>query len=75
MNIQNLKRKAQYALATVATAVLAAPAMAEDTLLGQVKTEISGYKSEVLALGGIIVGISIAFALIRLGKRGGNSVG
>lgn len=75
MNIHNVKRKGQYALATVATAVLAAPAMADDSLLGQVTTEISGYKGEVLALGAVIVGISIAFALIRLGKRGGNSVG
>ncbi|RPD83021.1 hypothetical protein EGK75_13675 [Neisseria weixii] len=74
MKFQNLKRKAQTALAATTVAVLSAPAMAEGGILDSVKTEISGYKTEIIALGAIIVGISIAFAVIRIGKRGANSV-
>uniref|UniRef100_A0AAU8B0U9 Major capsid protein n=1 Tax=Dulem virus 50 TaxID=3145761 RepID=A0AAU8B0U9_9VIRU len=74
MNIQNIKRKAQTALAATTVAVLSAPAMADGSLLDTVKTEMSGIKTEVLALGSVVVGISIAFALIRLGKKGANSL-
>lgn len=74
MKIQNLKRKAQSALAATTVAVLSAPVMAETSLMESIKTEISGMKSEVLAIGAIVVGISIAFAVIRIGKRGANSV-
>ena len=74
MNIMKLKNKAKYALATASVALLSAPAMAEGTLLDTVKTEIGGLKG-VLAIGAIVVGISIAFALVRIGKRGANSVG
>lgn len=73
MKFQNLKRKAQTALAATTVAVLSAPVMA-DGILDTVKTEITGYKAEIIALGAIIVGISIAFAVIRIGKRGANSV-
>jgi putative membrane protein len=74
MKFQNFKRKAQTALAATTVAVMSAPAMAEGGILDTVKTEISGYKTEIIALGAIIVGISIAFAVIRVGKRGANSV-
>lgn len=74
MKFQNLKRKAQTALAATTVAVLSAPAMADTSLLTTVKDEISGMKAEVLALGVIVVGISIAFAVMRIGKRGANSV-
>ncbi|HFC8465026.1 TPA: major capsid protein [Neisseria subflava] len=73
MKFQNLKNKAKFALATVAVSALSAPAMA-DGILDAVKTEITGYKTEIIALGAIIVGISIAFAVIRIGKRGANQV-
>nr|DAY03887.1 MAG TPA: putative major coat protein [Inoviridae sp.] len=73
MKFQNLKNKAKYALATVAVSAMSAPVMA-DGILDSVKEEISGYKTEIIALGAIIVGISIAFAVIRIGKRGANQV-
>lgn len=73
MKFQNFKRKAQTALAATTVAVLSAPVMA-DGILDTVKTEISGYKTEIIAMGAIIVGIAVAFAVIRIGKRGANSV-
>lgn len=73
MKFQNLKNKAKYALATVAVSAMSAPVMANG-ILDSVKEEISGYKTEIIALGAIIVGISIAFAVIRIGKRGANQV-
>ena len=75
MKIQNLKGKAKAAVAATAVAVMSAPAMAEDSVLTQVTTELSGLKAEVLALGVVVVGISIAFAVMRIGKRGANSAG
>jgi hypothetical protein len=73
MKFQNLKNKAKYALATVAVSAMSAPVMAEG-ILDTVKQEITGYKAEIIALGVIVVGISIAFAVIRIGKRGANQV-
>lgn len=73
MKFQNLKNKAKYALATVAISAMSAPVMAEG-ILDTVKQEITGYKAEIIALGVIVVGISIAFAVIRIGKRGANQV-
>ena len=73
MKLQNLKNKAKYALATVAVSAMSAPVMAEG-ILDTVKQEITGYKAEIIALGAIVVGISIAFAVIRIGKRGANQV-
>ena len=73
MKFQNLKNKAKYALATVAVSAMSAPVMAEG-ILDTVKEEITGYKAEIIALGAIVVGISIAFAVIRIGKRGANQV-
>lgn len=73
MKFQNLKNKAKYALATVAVSAMSAPVMAEG-IFDTVKQEITGYKAEIIALGVIVVGISIAFAVIRIGKRGANAV-
>ena len=73
MKFQNLKNKAKYALATVAVSAMSAPVMAEG-ILDTVKQEITGYKAEIIALGAIVVGISIAFAVIRIGNRGANAV-
>lgn len=73
MKFQHLKNKAKYALATVAVSAVSAPVMAEG-ILDTVKQEITGYKAEIIALGAIVVGISIAFAVIRIGKRGANQV-
>ncbi|OHP51919.1 hypothetical protein [Neisseria sp. HMSC061B04] len=73
MKFQNLKNKAKYALATVAVSAMSAPVMAEG-ILDTVKQEITGYKAEIIALGAIVVGISIAFAVIRISKRGANAV-
>lgn len=73
MKFQNLKNKAKYALATVAVSAMSAPVMAEG-ILDTVKEEITGYKAEIIALGAIVVGISIAFEVIRIGKRGANQV-
>ena len=73
MKFQNMKNKAKYALATVAVSAMSAPVMAEG-ILDTVKQEITGYKAEIIALGVIVVGISIAFAVIRIGKRGANQV-
>ncbi len=73
MKFQHLKNKAKYALATVAVSAMSAPVMAEG-ILDTVKQEITGYKAEIIALGAIVVGISIAFAVIRIGKRGANQV-
>ncbi|PSJ79890.1 hypothetical protein [Neisseria iguanae] len=75
MNIQKLKRKAQTAVAAATVAVLASPVMAEGTLLETIKTEIGGLKEGVLSIGAVVVGISIAFALVRIGKRSANQVG
>lgn len=73
MKFQHLKNKAKYALATVAVSAMSVPVMAEG-ILDTVKQEITGYKAEIIALGVIVVGISIAFAVIRIGKRGANQV-
>lgn len=75
MKFQNFKRNAQTALAAATVAVLSAPAMAEETsILGAVKSEITGLKAEVIALGVVVVGIAVAFALMRVGRRGANSI-
>ena len=73
MKFQDLKNKAKYAMATVAVSAMSSPVMAEG-ILDTVKQEITGYKAEVISLGAIVVGISIAFAVIRIGKRGANQV-
>lgn len=65
----------KYGVALLTTTALPALAMAEGTsLLGQATTEMGGMKGEVLALGAIIIGISIAFAAIRVGRRGTNAI-
>lgn len=74
--MKNLKDKMYKGMAVVTMAVMPAIALAEDVnLLDTIKTEISGLKAGVLAIGVVVVGISIAFALTRVGKRGANSVG
>lgn len=70
------KQKLKYGVAVVTTTALPAIAMAnESDLLGVAKTELTALKAGVLALGGVAVGIGIAFAMIRVGKRGSNAVG
>ncbi len=74
--MKNLKDKMYKGMAVVTMAAMPAIALAEDiNLLDITKTEISGLKAGVLAIGAVAVGISIAFALTRIGKRGANSVG
>ncbi|MDO1509887.1 MULTISPECIES: hypothetical protein [unclassified Neisseria] len=74
--MKNWKQKLQYAVAVATTTALPAIAMADESdLLGTVKTELTGLKAGVLAIGVLAVGIGIAFATIRVGKRGSNAVG
>ena len=74
MKLMNTCRKYGKKLAVVSSvALMSAPVMAEG-ILDTVKQEITGYKAEIIALGTIVVGISIAFAVIRIGKRAANSV-
>lgn len=64
------------AAAAASLAVLSAPAMAADNeIVNAVTTELGGLKASVVAIGVIAIGISIAFATIRVGKRGSGSVG
>ncbi|QNT57968.1 hypothetical protein [Neisseria musculi] len=74
--MKNLKDKMYKGLAVATMAAMPAVALADDAnLLETIKTEISGLKAGVLAIGAVVVGISIAFALVRIGKRGADSVG
>lgn len=69
------KLKSKYYRGLAVATVAAMPVMAfaeENSLLTQVKTELGGLKAGVLEIGAIVVGISIAFAIIRIGKRGSN---
>lgn len=75
MKIMTLKKKAQYALATAAVTVMAAPAMADGSLMDTIKAELADLKAGVLAIGAVVIGIGIAFATIRVAKRGSNQVG
>ena len=64
------------AAAAASLAVLSAPAMAADNeIVNAVTTELGGLKASVVAIGVIAIGISIAFATIRVGKRGSGTVG
>ena len=64
------------AAASASLAVLSATAMAADNeIVNAVTTELGGLKASVVAIGVIAIGISIAFATIRVGKRGSGSVG
>lgn len=64
------------AAAAASLAVLSASAMAADNeILNAVTTELGGLKAGVVAIGVIAIGISIAFATIRVGKRGSSTVG
>ena len=64
------------AAAAATLAVVSAPAMAADNeILNSITTEVGGLKAGVVAVGVIAVGIAVAFATIRVGKRGSNSVG
>lgn len=57
-------------------AVVSAPAMAADNeLLNTITTELGGLKAGVVAIGVIAIGIAVAFATIRVGKRGSGTVG
>lgn len=69
------KLKSKYYRGLAVATVAAMPVMAfaeENSLLTQVKTELGGLKAGVLEIGAIVVSISIAFAIIRIGKRGSN---
>ena len=64
------------AAAAASLAVLSASAMAADNeIVNAVTTELGGLKASVVAIGVIAIGISIAFATIRVGKRGSGTVG
>ncbi|MDO5069960.1 MAG: hypothetical protein Q4D78_07150 [Neisseria zoodegmatis] len=74
--MKKLKDKMYKGMAVVTVAAMPAIALADESnLMEIVKTEISGLKTAVLAIGALVIGISVAFALIRVGKRGSNSVG
>ncbi|MDO5070549.1 MAG: hypothetical protein Q4D78_10255 [Neisseria zoodegmatis] len=74
--MKNLKDKMYKGMAVATMAAMPAIALADESnLMEIVKTEIGGLKAAVLAIGGVVVGISVAFALIRVGKRGSNAVG
>ncbi|QEY25500.1 hypothetical protein [Neisseria zalophi] len=75
--MKNLKKKLQYGVAVVTTSALPALALADESinLLDIVKTEATGLKAGVLAIGTLVIGVSVAFAMIRIGKRGSNAVG
>ncbi|QNT58184.1 hypothetical protein [Neisseria musculi] len=74
--MKNLKDKMYKAMAVATMTAMPAVALADDAdLLGAVKTETGGLKAGVLSIGAVVVGISIAFALVRIGKRGADSVG
>ncbi|ASP18094.1 hypothetical protein CGZ77_10325 [Neisseria sp. KEM232] len=71
--LKTLKTKYRHGLAVATMTVMPALAMAEEnSLLSQVKTELGGLKSGVLEIGAIVVGIAVAFAIVRIGKRGSN---
>ena len=64
------------AAAAASLAVLSASAMAADNeIVNAVTTELGGLKASVVAIGVIAIGIAIAFATIRVGKRGSGTVG
>ena len=64
------------AAAAASLAVLSAPAMAADNeIVNAVTTELGGLKASVVAIGVIAIGIAIALATIRVGKRGSGTVG
>mgnify|MGYP000160624873 CR=1 FL=1 len=72
----NIMKKLKNAAVAATLAVASASAMASDnTILDAITTEMGGLKTAVGAIGVIAVGIGIAFATIRIGKRGANSVG
>lgn len=74
--MKKLKDKMYKGMAVATMAAMPAIALADESnLMEIVKTEISGLKTAVLAIGALVIGISVAFALIRVGKRGSNSVG
>lgn len=69
------KMKSKYYRGLAVATMAAMPVMAfaeENSLLTQVKTELGGLKAGVLEIGAIVVGVAIAFAIIRIGKRGSN---
>ncbi|WP_269063102.1 hypothetical protein [Neisseria cinerea] len=43
--------------------------------MNTITTELGGLKAGVVAIGVIAIGIAIAFATIRVGKRGSGTVG
>lgn len=69
-------KKLKNAAVAGTLALASASAMAADNeIVNAVTTELGGLKASVVAIGVIAIGISIAFATIRVGKRGSGSVG
>jgi len=72
----NIMKKLKNAAVAGTLALASASAMAADNeIVNAVTTELGGLKASVVAIGVIAIGISIAFATIRVGKRGSGSVG
>ena len=69
MNMMTLKNAARKAAATVAVAVMSAPAWADGTPLEAAQTEIGSLKTGIVALGGVILGIAVAIVTIGVIKR------
>ncbi|WP_301818870.1 MULTISPECIES: hypothetical protein [Neisseria] len=72
----NIMKKLKNAAVAATLAVASASAMAADNqLLNTITTELGGLKEGVVAIGVIAIGIAVAFATIRVGKRGSGTVG
>ncbi|WP_301885422.1 major capsid protein [Neisseria uirgultaei] len=69
MNIMKLKTAASKAAATVAVAVMSAPAWADGTPLEAAQNEIGSLKTGIAALGGVILGVAVAIVTIGVIKR------
>lgn len=71
-----IMKKMKNAAVAGTVALASASAMAADNeLVNTITTELGGLKAGVVAIGVIAIGISIAFATIRVGKRGSSTVG
>ena len=71
--MKNLKDKMYKGLAVATMAALPAIALAEDAnLMQSATTEIGALKTGIIGFGVVVIGIGIAFATIRLAKRGVN---
>lgn len=69
MKMMTLKNAARKAAATVAVAAMSAPVWADGTPLEAAQNEIGGMKAGIVALGAVIIGISVAIVTIGVIKR------